>query len=49
MTQREQALRTRVAFVAQPEPRIERHLLVAAAAGVDLVGEPRRPAPSACG
>ena len=28
-----------VALIAQPQPRIERDLLVAAAAGVDLVGE----------
>ena len=28
-----------VAFIAQPEPRVERDLLVAAAAGVNLVGQ----------
>src|ERR1017187_2586911 len=34
-----------VRFLAQPEPRIERHLFVAAAAGVDLVGHLAGPLP----
>ena len=39
MTCRESALRTRSHLVAQPEARVERDLLVAAAAGMDLVGK----------
>ena len=39
----------RIDLLAQPQARIERNLLVAAAAGVDLVRKRRRPFLSACG
>ncbi len=47
--QADQQFQIDVDLLAQPQPDIERHLLIAAAAGVDLVGQRRRLSPSICG